>query len=536
MKYLFVLFVLSAAINSNAQTPHLLKDIYPGTSSGYPNSGTTLALVNNKLFITGVDPIHGVEPWISDGTTSGTYLLKDMVPGNGPSIGARQPFYYNGNYYFMGADANVNGELFTTDLTEAGTSFVTDLYPGPVGSSPYLVGEVNGIAVIGAYDQFVNNTSVHHLYSTDGTAGNTDLLRADVYYGHERITMNNKIYFTASTNMFPSNDELWVTDGTTAGTQLLKEIDPGPDGSDPKNFVRLNNTQFLFSATDPVHGRELWISDGTTAGTHILKDMVPGINSGSPYSFYKWNNKVYFGATSSSSGLWVTDGTDTGTRKLNVPSLSQPSSLVEVNGKLLFKADDGVHGYELWVTDGVDSNTKMLMDINLTGNSELYINDRAVVGNTLYFTANDGTHGREIWITDGDTATLFYDLNPGSATGFAFQSPLLILNNKIYFAGNDGTAGTEVYYFDVSNTSVKEMNNQLAAAVYPNPTNGTINIVADMEKATITVSNLLGQVVDTRNNISGERYIIDISEQPAGVYIIEVYSKGSQSRHKVVKK
>src|SRR5262245_43614118 len=72
--------------------------------------------------------------------------------------------------------------------------------------------------------------------------------------------------------------ELWRSNGTAAGTVLVKDIYPGPNGSSPlseSNSALLNGVRY-FIATDPVHGRELWKSDGTAAGTVMVKDIVPG--------------------------------------------------------------------------------------------------------------------------------------------------------------------------------------------------------------------------------------------------------------------
>ncbi len=73
-------------------------------------------------------------------------------------------------------------------------------------------------------------------------------------------------------------DELWRSDGTSAGTFLLKDIFPGAGSSRPYAFTELNGTMF-FTANDGVHGWELWKSDGTVAGTVLFKDFHPGPES-----------------------------------------------------------------------------------------------------------------------------------------------------------------------------------------------------------------------------------------------------------------
>jgi ELWxxDGT repeat protein len=79
--------------------------------------------------------------------------------------------------------------------------------------------------------------------------------------------------------------ELWVTDGTTAGTTLLKDINPGPGSSGRESFVALGDGRLVFSADDGNTGSELWVTDGTTVGTTLLKDINPGPGSSSPRDF-----------------------------------------------------------------------------------------------------------------------------------------------------------------------------------------------------------------------------------------------------------
>jgi len=97
---------------------------------------------------------------------------------------------------------------------------------------------------------------------------------------------------------------------------LLKDIYFGPDDSFPLDFTLLNN-KLIFRATDSANGRELWITDGTAAGTTLLKDINPGGDS-FPFYFTRFNNRVFFRANDGTNGieLWVTDGTAAGTTLL----------------------------------------------------------------------------------------------------------------------------------------------------------------------------------------------------------------------------
>ena len=85
--------------------------------------------------------------------------------------------------------------------------------------------------------------------------------------------VNGTLYFAATDGAH--GVELWKSDGTAAGTVMVKDIDPGASGSFPAHLTNVNGTLY-FAANDGTHGEELWKSDGTAAGTVMVKDIVPG--------------------------------------------------------------------------------------------------------------------------------------------------------------------------------------------------------------------------------------------------------------------
>ena len=71
-------------------------------------------------------------------------------------------------------------------------------------------------------------------------------------------------FFVATTPT--TGAELWKTDGTEAGTVLVKDIRGGRGGSDPTRLTNVGGTLF-FVASDATSRAKLWASDGTAAGT-----------------------------------------------------------------------------------------------------------------------------------------------------------------------------------------------------------------------------------------------------------------------------
>src|SRR5262249_5823563 len=107
-----------------------------------------------------------------------------------------------------------------------------------------------------------------------------------------------------------SGVELWKSDGTTAGTTIVKDIASGVWNSNPTDLVDVDGRLF-FVADDRIHGRELWTSDGTEAGTILVADIYPGAGSASPTNLVGVNGRLLFSAADPLAGreLWRSDGT-----------------------------------------------------------------------------------------------------------------------------------------------------------------------------------------------------------------------------------
>ncbi len=93
----------------------------------------------------------------------------------------------------------------------------------------------------------------------------------------------DEIYFPAETPA--AGSELWVSDGTPAGTRMVLDARPGPAGGAPAQLRALPDRRLVFSLDDGQHGREPWITDGTAAGTRLLEDVRPGPESSNPATF-----------------------------------------------------------------------------------------------------------------------------------------------------------------------------------------------------------------------------------------------------------
>jgi ELWxxDGT repeat protein len=177
------------------------------------------------------------------------------------------------------------------------------------------------------------------------------------------------------------------------------------NSASPSYLTAIGNTVY-FRASDETNGIELWKSDGTAAGTVMVKDIYNS-GSSSPYDLKAVGNTVYFRAYDGTNGyeLWKSDGTGTVMVKdiNNGSGSSSPSQLTAIGNTLYFLANDGTNGYELWKSDGTAAGTVMVKDI-YNGSGGSYAVGFTAVGNTIYFQANDGTNGTELWKSDGTAA------------------------------------------------------------------------------------------------------------------------------------
>ena len=271
---------------------------------------------------------------------------------------------------------------------------------------------------------------------------------------HDFANVNGTLFFSARNAA--NGYELWKSDGTAAGTSLVKNIRPGFNGSYPTSLTNVSGTLF-FSANDGTNGVELWQSDGTDSGTTLVKNINAGTVSSQPASLVNLNGTLFFSANDGMNGyqLWQSDGTAAGTTLAIVirtdGRYSIPRSLTNVNGTLFFTAEDGITGYELWRSDGTQASTSLVKDIN-AGFGYSNPDQLTNVNGTLFFRANDGTQGDELWQSDGTDGgtSVVKDIFPGSDS--SFPGFLANVNGTLYFSANDGTYGIELWKSDGTST------------------------------------------------------------------------------------
>ncbi|MCP4760716.1 MAG: hypothetical protein GY870_02970 [archaeon] len=466
---------------SNVQYFSIIKDINIDPSE-YSSQIGNLVNISNIFYFSATDHINGEELWRSDGTESGTYIVKDIYSGEFDSNPGDLTIVNNGTadiLYFGATDRTSGSELWRSDGTESGTYIVKDINPGSGYSSPNDLTVMNNGTVDILYFGATDATSGYELWRSDGTESGTNIVK-DIYsgtsnsYSDDLTRMNNGtediLYFSAIDAT--SGYELWRSDGTESGTYRVKNINPDSGSSSPYSFTVMNNGTvdiLYFNANNGTSGYELWRSDGAESGTYIVKDIRSGTSDSYPNSLTVMYNGtadiLYFSATDATSGaeLWRSDGTESGTYIVkdirSGTSGIGPNYLTVMNNGtadiLYFNTNNGTSGEELWRSDGTESGTYIVKDIR-SGSSSSYPEDLTVMNNgtedILYFSANNGTNGNELWRSDGTESGTYIvkDIHSGSSSSSPYS--LTVINNGtddiLYFKATNGTSGTELFRSD----------------------------------------------------------------------------------------
>lgn len=466
---------------------------------------TYVGVYNDRLYFRASDGVTGYELWVTDGTEEGTYLLKDLTPGSaGSDISYhRNNIVFNGKFYFVANANGVGAELWVTDGTEEGTTIVKDINPtGGIHDGTYSLPASLDINIHKLYEFnnrlfFLANDGVNgaEIWSSDGTEAGTSMLKNINSSGSsspaKMTVFNNKLYFSANT--VEEGRELWTTDGTESGTILLRDINIGDSGASINNLKEFGS-HLYFTASRPVPGG-LWRTDGTPEGTVLFEDSVR--------NFHIYNGELYMarvtGFTSPNYHYAISKSNGSANSTILIRALDEgqsqsvPSLFLEAEGKLFFFREydpfnEGVSFHaEIWYTDGTSSNTNILRH----DNGEIVCS-------------------RHFW--NGDQ---------------------FVFNNNVYFEvefSQPNTVPNGLYKISGVPTSVIEERLQQTISIYPNPTNSFLNIKINEPLQSVNIYNTTGALVqtETRNSFS-------IEHLPVGVYLVHAKTQNGIGVQKVVK-
>eukprot|EP01012_Entosiphon_sulcatum_P005928 TRINITY_DN12762_c0_g1_i1.p1 TRINITY_DN12762_c0_g1~~TRINITY_DN12762_c0_g1_i1.p1 ORF type:complete len:3053 (-),score=412.97 TRINITY_DN12762_c0_g1_i1:99-9257(-) len=363
---------------------------------------------------------------------------------------------FNGAILFAADDGNTGTELWASDGTD-GTALLADICVGACSSSPASFAATAPLLFFAA----TTADSGRELWSTDGS--NSARLVADVFPGRRSSSPDNIVECGERGALFAADGpnvgrELYVTDGTEAGTRLVADLFPGTSGSNPEALTLVPGfgiagnggcRAVFFARTSGSGGCVPWVTDGTATGTMALAPTVQVVQGDPTFTYFRSaplaglfpatsaSALLVFAATADGKGSepWITDGTPRNTALLvDLSPGSQgsdpgPGAALVAAGLYCFSAtaplsDGTTVGRELWCTDGTANNTFLVADIAPGSASSDPRNIQSATDSGLSFTATMPAVGREPWFTDGSVTgtVLLRDTAPGTASCMATTS------------------------------------------------------------------------------------------------------------------
>ncbi|MCA8957241.1 MAG: hypothetical protein KDC87_14290 [Planctomycetes bacterium] len=402
MRSIALVLAVSLASDLLGQGPVLLEDLVAGTTL-IPSAANAVDLVSlggSKAVFRVADGM-----WATDGATASK--IHDVSPAS-----ASNPLDWN-RIAFSGTYSG-DTELWVTDGTTSGTSLLKNLHA--TGSSvPRMFTQVEWLVGTTTYSYtfFVAGTPNDDVWMTDRTATGTKAVTA----------LSGETVLAIATSVESSRLTVWYLTGTTLFKTILST--PGGTWSTPRQVtgteahapIATVGTSVYFVGNDSTYGKELWRA--TVSGSvGRLTDLVPGSGSASPDRF--WVTQVGTAASllfqaTGPAGSELYRAQDTSVQLVSDvnpgPSDSFPQVLGESRGFVYFRAVTAQFGAELWRTD-LRAYTTLVHDAN-QGTAHGSPTEALVTSNDrVYFAATHATKGQEVHVYQPNQATSVINLSP----------------------------------------------------------------------------------------------------------------------------
>lgn len=398
-------------------------------------NSTTQNIQNNSLRTNGdkawflvKNNSGATELWTSDGSIAGTIKAMD-VPASYAVLDRFEAFIHNGKYVYLAGDA-ANGSLnwVASDGTLAGTEMLLNLPAGTEYNLSFYNPETVKSILNGYFFFFCRNVNSNEyaLWKSDGTAAGSQLVKSLGDAGNPQALASTKLqYFFLTQHKTSSEIELWTSDGTEAGTKLCKTMGVPEQGLYYGIGEAIDSSILIqkpiLNFDDP---EQPFRSDGTEQGTYLLDGRLDKHLAGSfPDGFTAGpQGDVYFLANDHESyGIWRTD-----------PDAGFEMALLDTSAQLYYKkfaVPIAVADKVMWIFENneiaVVDGGGVLSSIPLP---VTHLGDRSKgPGEVVYVIAD---YGKSLWRTDG-TVSGTYEMI--TAPTNSVIDGLLSMGDSLYF-------------------------------------------------------------------------------------------------------
>jgi ELWxxDGT repeat protein len=452
-------------------SPVLIKDINTAGSgiSLFQNMSTRYQLTHNGIayFEACNSTTEDCQIWVSDGTSQGTFMLKDIKPVNDGYTPSN--FVGAGDYvYFLGNNPETNeGVLYKTDGTTNGTEIFQ--YDGsPISAN--LISDMFSMDDLLYFVFDVNNTGYSQLWMSDGTeVGTMEVASIPLEITAESMTevsvryVTNNGDYAAILLTTATTDYLYIMDLDNVLTQVQDSLDNplNTDYIDEASFV--GDKLFFIYDEGPSTGDELWVYDPLVGYAALVEDINSGGDDTDFNNFLAIpdNNKLFFEACSYSTyddcEPWVSDGTEIGTFRLSDINAGNGSSNVEIvdasSALVYFTARNGDDEYSLFMTDGTVEGTSVIegqVSGNFYNDGEGILYDGRLYLTYCDYNAEEDDSFCELWKVNNtlDGIELVKDIDGNSTTDSDPEYFMLAGEKMIFLADDNGIYGPELWVSD----------------------------------------------------------------------------------------
>jgi ELWxxDGT repeat protein len=419
---MLVLSLLASAALAAAGPAHPVVS----TPDGAPLAVAELTAAGDAVWFSAVDTTSGRELWRSDGTAAGTHQVIDLVAGPTGSNPTELVAWQNG-VAFVATDAGGVPHLYRSDGTAAGTQRLTDLLPGLVGSHPRALVAQGELLLFadGAYDA----------WQTDGSPAGTKPLQTpppSLEFGRrplERIDPGSRftlLTFNVSTECCQAFQVVRADPQTYLPIAFLAV--PGGIAPDPRpSEFAVVAGRVAFAGNGRIH----W-TDGEAA-IALPADFDGFGTSATVSSLVPFGAGVAFavGGTRDRNGLWLSDGTADGTRR--IAAFHDVTAPVAVGDRLLFSARVTDEPSALWRAD--TGGAERLLDgveaENLT----------AIGGAAVFTTRGALLASTDLWVSDATPART----GRVQRLGAAAPSQFTVAGERLFFVVDSPAAAATLW-------------------------------------------------------------------------------------------